>query len=96
MKYTVTSPWQEKARVTVGPHFTDENLSVTIVWETADIHSEDGWDYTNGTHRVRATHALSGKSYRRARRFNGELAWSNAERLYNDLINEVRYAKVPA
>lgn len=96
MKYTVTSAWREKEQITVGPAGTDENASVIIVWETADIHSEDGWDYTNGTHRVRATYALSGKSYRRSRRFNGEQAWSRAEGLYRDLINEVHHTRVPA
>lgn len=89
MKYKVTSPWREHERQVIGPPGTDENHSVLVVWEMADIHSEDGWDYTDGTHRVKAHWALSGKSYRRARRFNGELAWSNAQRLYNDLYYEI-------
>lgn len=66
---------------------TSENHAVFLVHEAADIKdTQSGSDYTysNGVHRVYAKQGLSGKSVKKMRTFYGELAWSNATRLYDD------------
>ena len=86
-------------KVTVGPDWKDENHSVTVVHETWDYTTPDGFYHREGAHRVTATHTLSGRawsgrSYKgRARTFKGETAWMSAERLFDDIITEVRFSR---
>lgn len=103
-RYLVVEPWREEARITTGPDSGgflnlghSEYESVTVVHEVADLYSErDDWTFEDGAHRVRAYYPMTGKAYKgkvykRARTFKGETAWMDAERLYGDVVNEVRF-----
>ena len=93
-RYEITSNWREVERVTTGPEFTDENYSVTVTREVADIRDKvNGWEYAEGAYRVGAVHPLSGKSHTRSRTFYGESAWSNSARQYGDIVNAVRFSQ---
>lgn len=69
-------------RVVTGPPGTNEYHSVAI----EHYASEDDF-----THQVKAFYGLSGKSYKRAKTFKGETAWSDAERYYDDIYYEIRW-----
>jgi hypothetical protein len=92
-RYQVVGGWRERERQTVEPTFARDadKPEVVVVLESADIHSRDGWDYQDGAYRVKAT--AGGRSYRRARTFYGETAWMDGERLFGDIVNEVRYGR---
>jgi hypothetical protein len=80
-------------RLTTGPAGSDENHSVTIVWESGDYQTPDGFDHVDGMHRVSAKHTLSGRSFIRTRTFKGETAWSRAENLFDDIVFAVRTSR---
>jgi len=101
-RYAIVSPWYEQHRITTGPANTSENFSVTVVHETADIEdTQQPYEYRNGAHRVSAKYGLSGKTYQgtrkglsgRTKTFYGEMAWMDAERLFNDLVADIRYGR---
>jgi len=79
--------WTEIGRLTTGREGTNENHSVTIHMEQRTLN-----EYGLPVFRVGATWGLSQKSHTRRKVFKGETAHMDAERMYNDLINEVRYS----
>lgn len=83
-------------RIITGPPNTNENHSVVIEHWVGPLTTPDGFTHVSGKHTVKAYHGLSGKAYQgrvykgRAKTFKGETAWMNAERLFDDLVFEVR------
>lgn len=75
-------------KTTVGSG--DENGSITVTHVEGDYRTPDGFYHYGGVHKVTAVHTLSGRSYARAKTFKGESAWSNAERLFEDLVWKIR------
>jgi len=70
-----------------------EDHAIELVHEVADMRdTQGGYEYSDGMHRVYATHLISQKSAKRVKTFYGELAWSNAERLYGDIYHEYQMA----
>ena len=92
-RYTVTGEWRQRERKVAEPVFARDmgKPRVTVVLESADIHSRDGWDYDDGAYRVRSS--VNGKSYRRARTFYGEMAWADGHRLFEDIVLDVQYGR---
>lgn len=89
-KHTLTSPWREVERKMVAPFRSDHwESGVQVFLESADIRTRDGFEHTDGTYRVRSVKVLDGRSARRSRRFNGEMAWANGQREFTDAVNAV-------
>lgn len=91
-------------RIVTGPHDPfgsrgDENASVTVTHESGDYTTPDGFHHVDGVHKVTAKYTLSGRGYvgraykGRARTFKGETAWMHAERLYSDIVTEIRLGR---
>ena len=78
--------WTYIDTLTTGPQGTNENHSVTIHMEQ---HVET--EYGLPVYRVGATQTLSQKSHTRRKVFKGETAHMDAERMFVDIVNEVRY-----
>ena len=90
-RWQTKPPWRTHQRVTVGPAGTDENHSVTVLWEFADLEDTQAhvtWE--DGAHRVSAKYSLSGRAYKRARTYKGETAWMHAQRDFDDITTEIR------
>jgi hypothetical protein len=67
-----------------------ENHAIEVQHLVADMQDVVNHNvYQEGMHKVTATHLLSQKSWKRAKTFYGELAWSNATRLYDDYCMEL-------
>lgn len=85
--------------ITVGPYGTDENHSVTVTHTVHELITPDGFTHPYGTHKVTARYTLSGKAWRgkcyagRTRTFKGETAWMHAERLFDDIVYEIRRSR---
>lgn len=90
---------REVARTTVGPWGSDENHSVTVVWEVGSLTTPDLRVHPTGLHRVRATHTLSGKAYQgkaykgRAKTFKGETAFDRANNLFGATVREIELGR---
>lgn len=84
--------WQRDTYHVRTDHFSGANYGVTVLSESADYQTRDGFEHRDGAWRVTAT-MDSGKTYKRRQTFYGELAQSNAQRAFDDLINEVRYSR---
>ena len=71
---------------------------VHVTLEEGDYTTPDGFRHVGGVSKVKATLA-DGKPYKgrvykgRARTFKGETAWMDAQRLYEDIIAEVRFGR---
>lgn len=90
-RYEVISAWREVERETVvSGSWGEDRPDVLVIHETADIRDpRGGWTYREGAHRVRSFRG--GRSFKRLRTFYGETAWMDAERMFSDIVAEVRY-----
>ena len=69
---------------------SSENHAIEVQHLVADItDTVGGYEYAQGMHKVTATHLLAQKSWKRAKTFYGETAWSDATRLYDDYCFEL-------
>lgn len=91
--YRVTGDWSETDRVTVGPDWSDVHHNVTVTRSVADLQEVGHGVWREGAWKVTAKYTLSGKSYRRARTFKGETAWADSQRMFDDIVLEVRYSR---
>lgn len=94
-RYKIISPWTQVQSAIVETF--DGSDIVTVIREVADIKdTRGGWTYERGAERVSAK-TEDGKTYRgkhvtgARKTFYGELAWSNAERLFGDLVTSGRF-----
>jgi len=90
----------EIARVNAGEDtWNVSGLIVTVTLEAGDYTTPDGYHHVDGVHRVKAWHTATGEAYKsriykgRARTFKGETAWMDGQRLFDDIVNEVRYGR---
>ncbi len=91
-RYEIVSRWQPVDRFSPSDSlFSNPDTSTVVaVREVADIRDTvGGYVYTDGAYRVKAT--KDGKSFRRAKTFYGEMAWGDSQRMFNDIVSEVRY-----
>lgn len=78
----ITTPWSE---VDTRPVHDFYGFPVgTVAVECATYETADGACHRNGVYRVRTTGAV-----RRTKKFIGEVAWSDANRFANDLVDEL-------
>lgn len=96
-RYQIISPWTVVETAVVETF--DGSDTVTVKREVADIKDTKSYfkdEYHQGAFRVSAK-TEDGKTYQgkhvsgRSKTFYGELAWSNSERLFGDLVNSGRF-----
>ena len=85
----LTSEWYLRDEYVVN---NGEGLVVTVRSWSADYRTRDGFDHQDGAWKVNAT-TQHGKAYQRRQTFYGEVAHHRAQRLFDDIINDVRYGR---
>ena len=91
-RYEIVSAWHQVDRFSPSESLfaTTETSQVLAVREVADIRDTVGGRiYTDGAYRVKAKYG-DGKSYRRTKTFYGEVAWSDSQRMFDDIVWEVK------
>lgn len=94
-RYEITSPFTEIDRETVasGDWFpADEDKTVLVIRVVANIRDTVTNDsYAAGAYRVRSF--KDGRPFRSMKTFYGELAWADSQRMFDDIVSEVRFAR---
>ena len=71
----------------------EDNTEWTVRVErlVADMKdTQGGYEYTQGMYKVTAIDLDTRKSWKRAKTFYGEMAWSDSQRLYDDHSQELQ------
>jgi len=92
-RYAKVGSWRVVKSMVFWVGGDTEDHAIELVHEVADMRDTvGGYEYTDGMHRVYATHLISQKSAKRVKTFYGEYAWSDARRLYDDIHQSYRMA----
>jgi len=81
-----------------GGQFSGNVKTVHVTLEVGDYTTPDGYHHVDGVYRVTARHT-DGRPYRgrvyfgRRKTFKGETAWMDGERLFDDIVTEVQFAR---
>ena len=78
--------WVTTQRILTGATNSNENGTIEIV-EQKLVSESGGYDQ----YRVYAKWLISGKSHTRRKLFRGETAWSDAQRMFDDISMSVIY-----